>query len=171
MHIILSDNINDSHTEEISLALQTISNINNYDKLIFDEDGIQIDKASLTQFVSRYINNRNRNDTISNLNKLVNNCDKLIHIKFKKIFMNPTKDNYSDENFLFYLHERFMIANFKNELSNAIVGLNNLVISYVSDENTINSINFIICKIKKIIDEIKNKLEKVKIEYGILKND
>ena len=102
--------------------------------------------TSYFQFIYRILSENSRNNTINFLDKL----DKEITIKIEELVK---KKNYNESN-MFLNSKENILLNLSHNLNLSLVGLNNLINTYINDE-------YIISKLEIIINNFELKIRKI----------
>jgi len=131
--------------DDIHTNLILISNINPKDKMIINNNLLNID-TSYIQSISRKINynNCNRNATLLFINNLMQQTYKIV-------------DELMDNNINVEINKSELLQRLGRELKNSIDGLLNLKTSYYYDKLTMSSIDVIIDNINNKLNMINNK--------------
>lgn len=141
--------VNASDIEDNILNLKIISKIKENDKLCTHEKIIKIDPPSILQGVNRWINSEGRAVTLDKLKDIINNSlkitEKLLEDeKFKKD--NNLKDLEENNSQIF---QKFII-----EMTNSLLGLENLKKTYCEDITITAQIDILIKKITIRIEKM-----------------
>tara|TARA_B100001093_G_scaffold148422_1_gene141148 strand:- start:3269 stop:3730 length:462 start_codon:yes stop_codon:yes gene_type:complete len=151
--------MNDNETEEnlnleldidkVILNLKIVAKIKPKFKLSIKDDNLYIDNSYLN-YIYRKINGDSRDKTII----FLENLDKNINLKIEEIIGRTYQS-------LFLNSSENILLNLSHNLNLSLVGLNNLINTYDSDELTISKIEMIISnfelKIRKISTILKIK--------------
>ena len=126
--------------------LETISKIKENDKIYIYDDNISLDEPYILQFIVRKYNGQTRQNSINNINKLIDDIFEYL-------------DNINKENNVFKenIISEYNIVN--QNLLKSIPGLQNLKITYFKDLDIIKQIDFIIIKIQNRIYKINDILK------------
>ena len=123
------------------INLNTISQLEENDKLglklINNEMRLVVDKNNFFSSISRSYNRYNRLSVINHLTEFINKLEKYIELLVK-----GNLDDYA----------KIIIP----AIDNAIKGLNNLKITYLSDSNIVSEISLFIIKLETFIAELKD---------------
>ena len=138
------------------LNLKIISKIKDNDKLISNNEIIEIDNPNLLQGLKRWYNNENRTITI---NKLNNICDATY--KISEFLISKEKNKNNKDNIL-KISNNEIFQTLIIEMTNTIVGLENLKRTYSRDVLISSNLDIIIKKILNKIDKL-NKLFSINI--------
>jgi len=136
---------NKINLNDLILDLKIISKIKPNNKLIIENNKIYIDDSYYFTSILRYFNNQNRNSSIEYIEKLNENLEIEINdiIINKKNENNILKDNPSN-----------ILVNLSHDLTQAVNGLKNLILTYSND-------NFLISKIEMINYNFELKIRKI----------
>jgi hypothetical protein len=141
--------VNASDIEDNILNLKIISKIKENDKLCTHEKIIKIDPPSILQGVNRWINSEGRGVTLEKLKEIINNSlkitEKLLEDeKFKKDHnLKDLEENNSQ------IFQKFII-----EMTNSLLGLENLKKTYCDDITITAQIDILIKKITIRIEKM-----------------
>lgn len=144
--------ITNTNTEKINelnqllLNLEQISLLKEHDKLYYYENCFHIDKPYLLQSVYRTYNGYNRQATVNQINKLVEDIFNYL-------------DNLNEDNNVFKENVINEFNKINQHLLKSIPGLQNLKITYFSDINITKQIDFTIINIQNRINKINNILK------------
>ena len=149
--MVLPDRNKLCHTEieDNILNLKIISKIKEHDKLCTHDKIIKIDPPSILQGVNRWINSEGRGVTLDKLKNIINNSlsitEKLLeNEKFKK--ENNIKDLEENNSQIF---QKFII-----EMTNCLLGLENLKKTYNEDILITSQIDLLLKKITIRIEKM-----------------
>ena len=136
--------------KDIILDLKIISKIKPYNKLIIQEKKLLIDDTFFFTGIIRYYKNQNREKTI----EYVEEINKNLELKINNIILNKdATDNILKD------HPSNILVNLSHDLTQAVNGLKNLIITYYNDNCLISKIEIIIynfeLKIRKISELLK----------------
>jgi hypothetical protein len=136
---------NKINLNDLILDLKIISKIKPNNKLIIENNKIYIDDSYYFASILRYFYNQNRNSSIEYIEKLNENLEIEINdiIINKKNENNILKDNPSN-----------ILVNLSHDLTQAVNGLKNLILTYSND-------NFLISKIEMINYNFELKIRKI----------
>ena len=139
----------------VFINLKIISNIKEYDKLITSENKqINIDIPSYLQFMRRWWNGRNRQDTLTYLKDFVyRDAFIIIDTTLKNEISEKQNNNFFGES------NHNILQKFLLELKNSIRGLQNLKITYSTDVSFKSQLDLIIEEIEFRIEKIKETLK------------
>jgi len=154
----MSDKI-DNKINQVWINLKILASIKEYDKLSNVESQLEIDQAGMSQGMRRWWEGRSRADTLRFLK------DEVFQEAFE-IIDKTLADELEERNHNGYFREsnHNILQKFLLELKNAIVGLQNLRITYTGDISFRSHIDMLIeeieFRLEKIKDALKIKLEK-----------
>ena len=137
-----SDRLNASTLDNIILNLKMLALIKADDKLYLEDGLFKIDNPTMTQGLTRWMNDYSRNKTMEDIGVLINETGRFVDTNFQKTDRSE-EDNRDCQKILV-------------EVSNSVTGIQNLKITYKDD-------TFIQSKLEVMNDkilEIKNKLSK-----------
>ena len=141
--------INKDELDNNILNLKIISKIQENDKLITNDELIKIDSPKLLQSITRWYSNNSRSITLKKLNDIID-----ISFKFTDIIINNEVIQYENSIYSLEDNNNELFQKFIVELTNSLIGFNNLKNTY-SDDILISS------QIDLIINKINNRLEKM----------
>lgn len=149
--------INNKEIEDNILNLKIISKIREGDKLLTQNDIIEIDKATVLQGVYRWMNSEGRQVTIKKLNDIVEDTIKITdHLfdneKKKLIKCEELEENNSQ------LFQKFIL-----EMTNSLLGLENLKKTYKGDITISAQIDILLGKLNIRIEKM-SKVFSIKID-------
>jgi hypothetical protein len=149
--------INNKEIEDNILNLKIISKIREGDKLLTQNDIIEIDKATVLQGVYRWMNSEGRQVTIKKLNDIVEDTIKITdHLfdneKKKLIKCEELEENNSQ------LFQKFIL-----EMTNSLLGLENLKKTYNGDITISAQIDILLGKLNIRIEKM-SKVFSIKID-------
>ena len=150
-----NDNI-DKLLEETLLNLKIISNIKENDKLNSLGEIVKINQPYMLQGIERWYNKESRDNTINKLDLIVNNSFKLTEI----ILSREQEDN-EDEKCLKENNNQ-IFQNLLYEMTNSLLGIENLKKTYKDDITISSKLDIIIKKMFNRIEKM-NKLFSIKI--------
>ena len=131
--------------DDLILDLKIISKIKPFNKLTVSCDKLFIDETYYFSSFIRYLNNQNRNQAIEYIEcinmELEEHINKIIDLKNSD--KNILRDNPSS-----------ILVNLSHDLTLAVKGLKNLILSYSND-------NYIVSKIEIIISNFELKIKKI----------
>lgn len=136
--------------KDIILDLKIISKIKPYNKLLIQDKKLLIDDTYFFTSIIRYYKNQNREKTI----EYVEEINKNLEFKINNIILNKdTTENILKD------HPSNILVNLSHDLTQAVNGLKNLIITYNNDNCLISKIEIIIynfeLKIRKISELLK----------------
>ncbi len=136
--------------KDIILDLKIISKIKPYNKLLIQDKKLLIDDTYIFTSIIRYYKNQNREKTI----EYVEEINKNLEFKINNIILNKdTTENILKD------HPSNILVNLSHDLTQAVNGLKNLIITYNNDNCLISKIEIIIynfeLKIRKISELLK----------------
>ena len=141
--------INGEEIENNILNLKIISKIKEHDKLCTHDKIIKIDPPSILQGVNRWINSEGRGVTLDKLKKIIDNSlnitEKLLEDEKIKN-NNPIKDLEENNSQVF---QKFII-----EMTNCLLGLENLKKTYKDDITITSQIDILLKKITIRIEKM-----------------
>ena len=140
------------------LNLKILSNIKKNDKLITNNNILEIDNPNILQGINRWYYNENRTLTIKKLNEICENTFKITEHIINKEKENKIKDNVKI--LQYNNNEIFQILIL--EMSNALNGLTNLKSTYARDISISSQIEILKKKIMMKIEKL-NKLFSINI--------
>lgn len=150
--------ITDQIIEEVLYKLKIISHLNKGDKLYCSNNNIFIDNSYIPS-ISRYINNQNRNNTISFITDCIENVIYITDFIYKNelsVKKNiKEKDTRTINNFFKESNDK-VLKKIYIALSNTIDGLNNLKLTYNDDLSIKTIIDLLLQKINTRIHKIDN---------------
>tara|TARA_B100000886_G_scaffold339686_1_gene305874 strand:- start:1170 stop:1616 length:447 start_codon:yes stop_codon:yes gene_type:complete len=130
---------------DLILDLKIISKIKPNNKLLIINDKLLIDDAYFLNGLIRYYKNQNRENTI----EYIQNLNKNLEDEINKIILNKdVEDNILRDN------PSNILVNLSHDLTQAVNGLKNLILTYNSD-------NFLVSKIEMIIYNFELKIRKI----------
>tara|TARA_B100000123_G_C25731322_1_gene429436 strand:+ start:1311 stop:1781 length:471 start_codon:yes stop_codon:yes gene_type:complete len=145
----LKPKLNKQDIENNILNLKIISKISEGDKLSTSENIIKIDPPSILQGVNRWINSEGRGVTLKRLEEIVNDTlsitEKLLESERNK---KEDLDKALDENNS-QIFQKFII-----EMTNSLLGLENLKKTYNEDIMITSQIDLLLKKITTRIDKM-----------------
>ena len=150
-----NDNI-DKLLEETLLNLKIISNIKENDKLNSLGNIVKINQPYMLQGIERWYNKESRDNTINKLDLIVNNSFKLT-----EIILSREKEDNEDEKCLKENNNQ-IFQNLLYEMTNSLLGIENLKKTYKDDITISSKLDIIIKKMFNRIEKM-NKLFSVKI--------
>ena len=143
--------------EDNLLNLKIISKIKENDKLSSQEKIIKIDPPSLLQGVYRWMNAEGRNITLEKLTEIVN--DSMV---ITEGLLQREKELKENEYLDLQENNSQIFQNFIIELTNSLLGLENLKKTYHEDINIMSQLDILLKKITTRIDKM-TKLCSIKI--------
>ena len=127
------------------LDLKIISKIKPNNKLLINNGKLLIDETYFFNGIMRYYKNQNRENTI----EYIQNLNKNLEDEINKIILNKdVEDNILRDN------PSNILVNLSHDLTQAVNGLKNLILTYNSD-------NFLVSKIEMIIYNFELKIRKI----------
>lgn len=145
----LKPKLNKQDIENNILNLKIISKISEGDKLSTSENIIKIDPPSILQGVNRWINSEGRGVTLKKLEEIVNDTlsitEKLLESE-RNIKDEKQKDLDENNSQIF---QKFII-----EMTNSLLGLENLKKTYTEDIMITSQIDLLLKKITTRIDKM-----------------
>jgi len=131
--------------DDLILDLKIISKLKPFNKLIVEGNKLFIDESYYFSSFIRYLNNQNRNQAIEYIESINVELEEHINriIDLKNSDKNILRDNPSS-----------ILVNLSHDLTLAVKGLKNLILSYCSD-------NYIVSKIEIIISNFELKIKKI----------
>jgi len=145
-------NENQKKIDQNILNLKILSKIKENDKLLTNNDLLEIDSPHLLQAINRWYNNENRNITIEKLNSILEDT---FLITENLLNENKEKKNLEETNTQIF-------QNLILEMKNSLVGLENLKKTYSTDILISSQIDLLIGKLSTRIEKM-NKLFTIKI--------
>ena len=150
----MEHNFSDKSYDDLILDLNILSKLKAYQKLCIVDNKLSID-IKYFKSLTRYLNDDSRTNTINYLEqldkKLTNELELLI-----KTFNNDKKDDYLRET------NTNILINLNHYLKLSLVGINNLIQTYINDE-------VIKSRIELLINSIELKNRKIS-ELLVIKN-
>ena len=143
--------------EDNLLNLKIISKIKENDKLSSQEKIIKIDPPSILQGVYRWMNSEGRSITLDKLTEIVNNSMDITEGLLKR-----EKDLKENEYLDLQENNSQIFQTFIIELTNSLLGLENLKKTYCNDINIMSQLDILLKKITTRIDKM-TKLCSIKI--------
>ena len=140
--------------ENLMVNLEILSNIQKNGRITRSYNGkIHLENETILQGVKRYITNDSRQQSVHEINSIINECfniiDHILDSKYTtKTYQNTNEYAKNCENLEFLL----------TELQNARVGIENLKFTYGEDKNTESELNVIIRKINTKIRDTTQKM-------------
>ena len=146
--------------------LKILAKIKNNNKLSYYDNTFHIDDAGYAQGVRRWWSAESRNETIKNLDQFINTVFITIDAIYNRECIGSSFDttntyylNITNRPSVFKEENSNLLIEFNKEISNAIIGLNNLKHTYKNDIATVSSLEIIIEKLnvraKKIAEILK----------------
>jgi len=130
---------------DLILDLKIISKIKPNNKLLITNNKLLIDDSYMLNGLIRYYKNQNRENTI----EYIQNLNKNLEDEINKIILNKdVEDNILKDN------PSNILVNLSHDLTQAVNGLKNLILTYNSD-------NFLVSKIEMIIYNFELKIRKI----------
>lgn len=143
--------------EDNLLNLKIISKIKENDKLSSQEKIIKIDPPSILQGVYRWINSEGRSITLEKLTEIINNSMEITEGLLKR------ENDLKETEYLDLQENNSQIfQTFIIELTNTLLGLENLKKTYYNDINIMSQLDILLKKITTRIDKM-TKLCSIKI--------
>lgn len=149
--------LNKKQIEDNLLNLKIISKIKENDKLSSQEKIIKIDPPSILQGVYRWMNSEGRSITLDKLTEIVNNSMDITEGLLKR-----EKDLKENEYLDLQENNSQIFQTFIIELTNTLLGLENLKKTYCNDINIMSQLDILLKKITTRIDKM-TKLCSIKI--------
>ena len=149
--------LNKKQIEDNLLNLKIISKIKENDKLSSQEKIIKIDPPSLLQGVYRWMNAEGRSITLEKLTAIVNDSMEITEGLLKR-----EKDLKENEYLDLQENNSQIFQTFIIELTNTLLGLENLKKTYCTDINIMSQLDILLKKITTRIDKM-TKLCSIKI--------
>ena len=149
--------LNKKQIEDNLLNLKIISKIKENDKLSSQEKIIKIDPPSILQGVYRWMNSEGRSITLEKLTEIVNNSMDITEGLLKR-----EKDLKENEYLDLQENNSQIFQTFIIELTNTLLGLENLKKTYCNDINIMSQLDILLKKITTRIDKM-TKLCSIKI--------
>lgn len=149
--------LNKKQIEDNLLNLKIISKIKENDKLSSQEKIIKIDPPSILQGVYRWMNSEGRSITLEKLTEIVNNSMDITEGLLKR-----EKDLKENEYLDLQENNSQIFHTFIIELTNTLLGLENLKKTYCNDINIMSQLDILLKKITTRIDKM-TKLCSIKI--------
>ena len=146
----------DKILEDTLLNLKIISNIKENDKLNSLGKIVKINQPYMLQGLERWYNKESRNSTVEKLDSIVNNSFELT-----EIILAREKDENEDDNSLKENNNQ-IFQNLLYEMTNSLLGLENLKKTYKDDITISSKLDIIIKKMFNRIEKM-NKLFSIKI--------
>ena len=146
-----------SRIEDNLLNLKIISKIKENDKLSSQEKIIKIDPPSLLQGVYRWMNAEGRSITMEKLTNIINESMLITEGLLKR-----EKELKENEYLDLQENNSQIFQNFIIELTNSLLGLENLKKTYYEDINMMSKLDILLRKITTRIDKM-TKLCSIKI--------
>ena len=143
--------------EDNLLNLKIISKIKENDKLSSQEKIIKIDPPSILQGVYRWMNSEGRSITLEKLTEIVNDSMDITEGLLKR-----EKDLKENEYLDLQENNSQIFQTFIIELTNSLLGLENLKKTYCNDINIMSQLDILLKKITTRIDKM-TKLCSIKI--------
>ena len=153
----LENLLNKKHIEDNLLNLKIISKIKENDKLSSQEKIIRIDPPSLLQGVYRWMNAEGRNITLDKLTDIVNES-----MEITEGLLRREKELKDNEYLDLQENNSQIFQNFIIELTNSLLGLENLKKTYCDDISVMSQLDILLKKITTRIDKM-TKLCSIKI--------
>ena len=139
------ENKQELELNDLILDLKIISKIKPNNKLIILNNKLLIDDYYFFNAIIRYYKNQNRENTINYIQNLNKNIDEEIN----KIILNKENDNDILKD-----NPSNILVNLSHDLTQAVNGLKNLILTYNND-------NFLVSKIEMIIYNFELKIRKI----------
>jgi hypothetical protein len=140
--------------DKILINLKILSKIPKNGRICKSFNGIiALEAESLTQSIRRFFRNDSRNQSVLEINSIVQETvDYIYHILRSKIISEEYLD--SDE----YRHNVDDLEMLQKELELAKTGIENLKFTYENDQTIISKIDIILLKIIHVLNELKIKI-------------
>lgn len=145
---IIQDNITQKFIDENILNLKIISKIKPNDKLLANNNLLEIDSPHILQSVNRWYNNESRSITIEKLNIILEGT-----FKITKILLENEKQNKDDDKSLEENNSQ-IFQTLILEMRNSLVGLENLKKTYSEDILISSQLDLLINKLNTRIDKM-----------------
>ena len=149
--------IKNKDIEDNILNLKIISKIKEGDKLLTQNDIIEIDQSNLLQGVYRWMHSEGRQVTIKKLNDIVEETIKITDYLFENEKKKITKNEVLEENNS-QLFQKFIL-----EMTNSLLGLENLKKTYTGDITISAQIDILLGKLNIRIEKM-TKVFSIKID-------
>ena len=145
---IIQDNITQKFIDENILNLKIISKIKPNDKLLANNNLLEIDSPHILQSVNRWYNNESRSITIEKLKIILEGT-----FKITKILLENEKQNKDDDKSLEENNSQ-IFQTLILEMRNSLVGLENLKKTYSEDILISSQLDLLINKLNTRIDKM-----------------
>jgi hypothetical protein len=148
IHEIEPENITQKFIDDNILNLKIISKIKPNDKLLANNNLLEIDSPYILQSVNRWYNNESRSITIEKLNSILEGT-----FKITKILLENEKNNKEDDKSLEENNSQ-IFQTLILEMRNSLVGLENLKKTYSEDILISSQLDLLINKLNTRIDKM-----------------
>ena len=143
-----TEGINQKFIDENILNLKIISKIKANDKLLANNNLLEIDSPHILQSVNRWYNNEGRAITIEKLNSILEGTFKITKILLENEKKNQEEDKSLEEN------NSQIFQTLILEMKNSLVGLENLKKTYSEDILISSQLDLLINKLNTRIDKM-----------------
>ena len=152
-----NEDINNYKEEDLLFNLKIISELNQSDKLSYDDKLFCIDRPDYVQGIYRWWYNEDRGKTLERLNNIIDATFNFMDHTFLMQKNNPTV-NIDTERMLYETKSQ-VIQKFYINLINAVKGLEKLKLTYMSDKSMTTGLDILIEKIRCRTDKINEILK------------
>ena len=145
-----SKNSRENNIENILLNMKILAEIREYDKLLANEDCLEIDNRYI-QSVRRWATSDSRQSTLVKISDIVDEIFDFIDDNYSND-KKKTDNKFGEDTT--HLYQRIYLG-----LNNSLKGLDNLKLTYKNDIKTISQIDLISEKIKIRADRMNSKIQ------------